>query len=283
MPSHLDYLARVADMDVEHILEKERTYQGSWKKSGGRSAWFMVKRKIDRLLVMLAPVPWPESFKPEDLDEIADNPKDCVLSPELAGWVRDVVSSEDIFEAIHRKPSGADGTVLAEVRDLRRYLLLIEAEMMARGVVTAGAVTDPSREDPIYYGLERLEKNIADILNEPFYEEGGDMTPWRVCAEENPELVVYGRWAPGVWQMHETIGYNECPAPYRKWYYWLGERPEALVGILNRDMVKTTLPKFQVHINHSEWLMLSPAFQGLYHRANDGVYHIKDVFREGWT
>jgi hypothetical protein len=39
----------------------------------------------------------------------------------------------DIFRSISNSGDGDDGTVLAEVRDLRRYLLLVEAEMMARG------------------------------------------------------------------------------------------------------------------------------------------------------
>lgn len=254
---HLKYIRQVADEDITHLQEKEKTYKGSWKRRGGSGAFMMAARKWDRLEVMM------------------QNPIGFRINDQLqAGQKFDIFQQMEI-----QGGSGADGTVLAEVRDLRRYLLLIEAEMMARGVVTANAVTEPSREDPIYYGSERLEKNIADILNEPFDKEGGDMSPWRVVAEENPEPAVYGRWAPGVWQMHETVGYNACPVPYRKWYYWLGDG----WGLLNRDMVKTTLPKFQVHINHSEWSMLSSVFQGLYRRANDGVYHIKDVFREGWT
>jgi hypothetical protein len=109
-----DYLQVVADEDVRFILEREKIYKGSWKKSGGRSAWFMLVRKMDRLQEMMklkehddGSVPSPAEFKKE----------------------------HDIFEQIKFDPSGRDGTVLAEIRDLRRYLALVESEMMATGVV----------------------------------------------------------------------------------------------------------------------------------------------------
>jgi hypothetical protein len=41
----------------------------------------------------------------------------------------------DLFAEIEANPSGCDGTILAEIRDLRRYLLLVEAEMTARGTL----------------------------------------------------------------------------------------------------------------------------------------------------
>jgi len=49
-------------------------------------------------------------------------------------YLRESYVSQDIFLKIEEKPHGADGTVLACLRDLRRYGLLIEAEMTARGV-----------------------------------------------------------------------------------------------------------------------------------------------------
>jgi hypothetical protein len=36
---------------------------------------------------------------------------------------------------VQSDPSGRDGSLLAEIRDLRCYLLLVEAEMVSRGVV----------------------------------------------------------------------------------------------------------------------------------------------------
>lgn len=141
---HHPKLKRVAGEDVRFVLEKDRSYGASWKASGGRSAWFMLRRKIDRLLEMMRDPPWPESTSLGDLSEIADQPAQYeghTLTPELAGWLVEKLTAEDIFAKIAADPSGADGTVLAEVRDLRRYLMLVEAEMIARGAVEEPKIT----------------------------------------------------------------------------------------------------------------------------------------------
>lgn len=104
---HTDYLADVARGDVAHVLEKERTYRGSWKRRGGVGAFMMLARKWDRLESMLG----------------------------QKGETLDAIDQYDIFDHIALVPTGEDGTPLAEVRDLRRYLLLVEAEMVSRGVV----------------------------------------------------------------------------------------------------------------------------------------------------
>lgn len=104
--NHLLFLEIVASEDIGHLRMKEKTYKGSWKKSGGRSAWFMIKRKMDRLENMMQADPFES-----DLTMLK--------------------SEHDIFEKIKHDTSGIDGTVLAEVRDLRRYLLLVESEILS--------------------------------------------------------------------------------------------------------------------------------------------------------
>lgn len=99
--AHLKFIELVARADCDHIRKKEATYQGSWKRRGGVGAFMMLARKWDRLEKM------------------------------LEGGV-----AYDIFSAIERDVSGLDGSALAEIRDLRRYLLLVEAEMVFRGRVT---------------------------------------------------------------------------------------------------------------------------------------------------
>lgn len=96
---HMDYLENVADQDIAELKRKEETYKGSWKKRGGVGACMMIVRKIDRLEVIL----------------------------EGYGY--------DVFEGIRTEPSGTDGSLIAEIRDLRRYLMLVEAEMLAQGIL----------------------------------------------------------------------------------------------------------------------------------------------------
>lgn len=93
---HLDYIAGVVNNDIRVILEKESMYWGSWKARGGIGAFFITARKWDALENML------EKNEP---------------------------NMYDIFDACVKGGAG-DGSPLEQVRDLRRYLTLIEAEVI---------------------------------------------------------------------------------------------------------------------------------------------------------
>tara|TARA_R100001132_G_C3232209_1_gene66340 strand:+ start:177 stop:551 length:375 start_codon:yes stop_codon:yes gene_type:complete len=84
-------LRKLTEEDIECLVKAERSYGDSWKKRGGVGAFMMLARKWDRLEKQV----WNY------------------------GW--------DIFEAIQDddRPEG----VLDDIRDLRRYLLLVEEEM----------------------------------------------------------------------------------------------------------------------------------------------------------
>lgn len=133
---HLDRLEQIALSDVNVIKMKESTYRGSWKRAGGRSAWFMMRRNMDRLLTMMA--------APDAADILQDYTDHLHGACESGGEIhidektllkfRSAYVAEDIFLKIVEKPDGSDGTVLAALRDLRRYAMLVEAEMSAEGV-----------------------------------------------------------------------------------------------------------------------------------------------------
>jgi hypothetical protein len=104
---HMNHIDAVSTEDLAHLREKEATYKGSWKKRGGIGAFMMLARKWDRL--------------------------EGILERGLVGQSNVEVAPYDVLGFMEHQPnSGADGTVLAEVRDLRRYLLLCEAEIVAR-------------------------------------------------------------------------------------------------------------------------------------------------------
>lgn len=92
---YLGKLAGIAAKDIEVLRAKEATYGGSWKRRGGVGAFMMLARKWDRLENMAKAAQW------------------------------------DVFTAVAQGEEahgpGADGTPLAEIGDLRRYLLLTEA------------------------------------------------------------------------------------------------------------------------------------------------------------
>lgn len=84
-------ISLLSDRDVAVLAEKSKDYGDSWKKRGGVGAFMMLARKWDRL----------------------------ETQTQRYGW--------DVFRAIRedQRPEG----ILDDIRDLRRYLLLVEAEM----------------------------------------------------------------------------------------------------------------------------------------------------------
>lgn len=82
----------IAHKDVEGLDVAEKSYGNSWKQRGGVGAFMMLARKWDRI---------ENQVKKENYD---------------------------VFETILKDPR-QEG-IIDDIRDLRRYLLLVEAEMI---------------------------------------------------------------------------------------------------------------------------------------------------------
>jgi hypothetical protein len=95
--AHLRYLDAVLESDAEQTITADINYRGSWKRRGGTGAFHMLARKWDRLEPRV----------------------------EAHGF--------DVFDAIKhdRRREG----VIDDIRDLRRYLALVEAEAVRLGLV----------------------------------------------------------------------------------------------------------------------------------------------------
>ncbi len=95
--TYLSKLGQVCHSDEIALIKAQKNYGESWKKRGGTGAFMMLARKWDRL----------ENF-------LSDK-------------------NYDIFSEIEKdkRPEG----IIDDIRDLRRYLLLVEAEMLARGIL----------------------------------------------------------------------------------------------------------------------------------------------------
>lgn len=111
----LEHLDTIALTDVATIRDKERAYGNSWKRNGGIGAFMMFARKWDRIMMRV-------HTRVEGTEET------------------DGAALDNIFEHIvaDRRSEG----VLCDIRDLRQYLLLVEAEMIARRKVRAGTARD---------------------------------------------------------------------------------------------------------------------------------------------
>lgn len=101
---YLDLLEDVAREDVAVLQKKDREYGGSWKKRGGTGAFMMMARKWDRI---------EEQVRKSIGGE---------------GIIR--VPSYDIFA--HAENDTRPEGLLDDIDDLRRYLLLVRAELTAR-------------------------------------------------------------------------------------------------------------------------------------------------------
>jgi|TARA_R110002020_G_scaffold34060_6_gene103327 hypothetical protein len=85
-------MKNIAQEDVNTLRSAEESYGDSWKRRGGVGAFMMLARKFDRI----------------------EN------QSEKHGW--DVFKAGDVF-------TGDEG-LLDDIRDLRRYLILVENELV---------------------------------------------------------------------------------------------------------------------------------------------------------
>ena len=90
--SNFDIIQDLANLDVAKLREAQVSYGDSWRNRGGVGAFMMLARKFDRI----------------------EN------QSEKHGW--DVFKAGDVF-------TGDEG-LLDDIRDLRRYLILVENELV---------------------------------------------------------------------------------------------------------------------------------------------------------
>ena len=102
MPADFNLIGEISNVDVEELELAEHSYGDSWKQRGGVGAFMMLARKWDRI---------ENQCKKEGYD----------------------VFKQATEEAIHGKHDG----ILDDIRDLRRYLLLVEGHVMAKATSTS--------------------------------------------------------------------------------------------------------------------------------------------------
>jgi hypothetical protein len=114
--TNLDHLDAIAREDVEGLKKAQKSYGDSWKKRGGVGAFMMLARKWDRL---------EEALRPGD--------GAAQGQARIARGTTDACSAYDIFRAaeLDKRSEG----LIDDIRDLRRYFLLVESELRARGVI----------------------------------------------------------------------------------------------------------------------------------------------------
>lgn len=193
--NHLGHLETVALADVNMLHYKEGTYKGSWKAAGGRSAWFMARRNLDRLITMMKPKEFPDWVQTPDNvlhtlaalrdwahygQKVTPLPGSIEATMLICSMLADRYTAEDIFMKIAEKPKGEDGTVLAIIRDARRYFMLVEAEMIAEGVIEPEILPGQYYERPSTDAYQmiadetgRSREEVKRMIHELFYPVQG--------------------------------------------------------------------------------------------------------------
>lgn len=137
--AHLSYLSPIANEDVEGIMRAEQQYGSSWKRRGGVGAYMMLCRKFDRIEQALSRQPLSDSDR-ENLRDTAESmvsdgaehPGTDQATYDLLMRAANAIQPYDLFAHAEadKRPEG----LIDDIRDLRRYLLLVEAELRARGI-----------------------------------------------------------------------------------------------------------------------------------------------------
>jgi len=105
--TYIDRIESVASNDVHILKKKDAEYGGSWLKRGGIGAFMMLARKWDRLETAME----------------CDRPKVTMSSGT-------VIPALDRYDIIGRAVADSrEEGILDDIADLRRYLLLVEAEI----------------------------------------------------------------------------------------------------------------------------------------------------------
>lgn len=149
---YLDHLEDIVREDVMGLREAENSYGGSWKQRGGVGAFMMLARKWDRIEQQVKRVVFHEM---SDHDTVEDATPAVMVTPyDIFGHIKFDTRPEGIMDDIH---------------DLRRYLLLVEAEMreqaghksnMSMEDIVRGSFPkpDPSSKERVYYYSAKTEE-----------------------------------------------------------------------------------------------------------------------------
>ncbi|KKN53701.1 hypothetical protein LCGC14_0599560 [marine sediment metagenome] len=137
---HLKFIDAIALEDAAGLKKAHESYGPSWKQRGGIGAYMVMIRKFDRM----------------------------EMCAEKFGW--------DIFKAVQDDPR-AEG-ILDDIRDARRYLMLIESVLREKGIVEAGNHRDNAADGGVPRSYSDLdppsEANVlANVLALALNEELG--------------------------------------------------------------------------------------------------------------
>jgi hypothetical protein len=259
------HLREIADKDLEYLRKKDRQYNASWKRRGGVGAFFTIVRPWDRLENMVA-----------DMDY-------------------------DLFGPIRKEGlAGPDGTVIACVRDIRRYLLLVEAHMTEEAAIIKNFVdretaahdrqfSDDVRQEGPFGAPDRPETRVVPRYVPGTPEDGGHhrrehdtelLWPW-VAAKAKllmDGLYLTDAWlerAPGVYVLGPVVTdldkFKVLPPEVRRLYVPGDENSMVLnVGLAPGHVREGYYPTLPKEMNDHEYHTSGEIYRQFYRWTNMG-------------
>lgn len=281
MSNRLDYhehLGKICERDVQYVREKDTQYDASWKRHGGAGAFFTIVRPWDRFYHM-------------------------ATGPAASGH------EHDIFRIIRAQGlSGPDGSMIACVRDLRRYLLLLEAEMTEqlcahKDAVTLGTITGQrgGELDKFLHGarppgmahLPEMHGNVDAVHATPSAgSQHASLTPWAAAQpwfDRHPECIVMrDRWwrqvVRGKWVLQSCIHGEPPPDEIRQLYRHYPDYDRWLLRILDcPDELRHWHPVLRREINSKEWSEMELWKQKLYNWNAIENKYVLDPAERAWS
>lgn len=294
--AHVAHLEGIARRDVEVLREKEATYQGSWKAAGGRSAWFMLRRNMDRLLEMMKKPPDPEVWSLEQARAIVEclrlsgEVPDVAEAEVLIQHLCDCYVAENVFAMIREDPTGRDGTVLAVLRDLRRYCLLVEAEMVSRRVIAPGeahlGITPQKGAEMTFDAL--TDRELSNVLHGREPHDNGEFTASSMgtaqealragTPEDGGHHEAQPTWTFAELLVGDTVKVHSIALEDPR-------EPGRQFNIVDRSRVRVLRPEtLRVELNDKEHELTPAWFRGLYEWKGDQLKWImKPEYIKAWA
>jgi len=241
----------IVDRDVAFLVRKDTQYNASWKENG-RSAWFMLRRMMDRLINMMSRPVVPVNFRAQNVRDAVEvlartDQRDPIrfagtnaAMAEHFEYLLRVLETEDILETVTRElheldqpgDEAPDGRVISVLRDLRRYAILVEAEATQRiedmrypssesQTITAEAIETLHDGESVVRAVPLEDSNRHAERMVPRPRGHTELVPW----------VVNERWLKDLSMSESDIN---------KW--WISHTSRAKKQWILRDCVVSTSP-----------------------------------------
>lgn len=196
---------------------------------------------------------------------------------------------ERAYDVFKDPGDGSDGTMIAEIRDLRRYLLLIESELIARNAIVdtdrqcgprAGENQDEwARKVPRYNGATEIAASSSALdteLRAGTPEDGGH----HARQSENGVL-----WME---RLDDGLAPLDVPDEQRKWYMRVITQNAGTRMIVDRRHAPVGcwmhLPRLRTELNCKEMEETPDEYQPLFEwHENDSKWIMKPEFLDCWA